>query len=272
MSAAVDRIVVALDAVSEHTAAIGAAARLAQRWKTRLHGIFVVDDDLLRLAHMPFARQVTLGLGGETLTLQHAEGQMRLFAARARQELAASAQRHGLKWSFEVVRRGDATAGTAATGTYDFVVAGAMTRPIGAHFRVQCRAWLAEPSSAVSLLIHDRAAEGPVAVLLQDRKPVAERLLATAARVAAAGDVGLNVIVDPALAATPGFNTWFEAQIGETPTPVEVEPLPASQTVPQRLAGLHARLLALAAGSAEAKPDRLRELLTKVACDVLIVR
>ena len=83
MTAAVERVVVALDAASENRAAIGAAARLAARWKARLHGVFVEDDDLIRLAHLPFARQVTLGIGVEPLTLQHAERQIRVFAERA---------------------------------------------------------------------------------------------------------------------------------------------------------------------------------------------
>src|SRR4029077_3506266 len=54
MTSAVERVVVALDAASENRAAIGAAARLAARWKARLHGVFVEDDDLIRLAHLPF--------------------------------------------------------------------------------------------------------------------------------------------------------------------------------------------------------------------------
>ena len=70
MIGTIRRVVVALDAVSENRAAIDAAARLAARWKCRLHGVFVEDDELLRLAVLPFARQVTLGFGAETLTIE----------------------------------------------------------------------------------------------------------------------------------------------------------------------------------------------------------
>ena len=65
MTARIERVVVALDAVSENRATIDTAARLAARWRARLHGVFVEDDDLLRLANLPFARQVSLGVGVE---------------------------------------------------------------------------------------------------------------------------------------------------------------------------------------------------------------
>ena len=87
MKGKVDRIVVALDAASEHRAAIDTAARLAARWDAHLHGVFVEDDDLIRLAHLPFVRVVTLGAGVEAFDLQQAERQMRAFAERARRDL-----------------------------------------------------------------------------------------------------------------------------------------------------------------------------------------
>ena len=92
MTAGIERIVVVLDAASENRAAIGTAARLAARWKVHLHGVFVEDDDLIRLADLPFARQVTLGFGVEPLDLQQAERQMRAYAER---EDAAPAEGFG---------------------------------------------------------------------------------------------------------------------------------------------------------------------------------
>src|SRR5580704_10905661 len=133
MIGTIERVVVALDAVSENRAAIDAAARLAARWKVRLQGVFVEDEDLLRLANLPFARQVSLGAGVEILTMPRAERQLRVFADRARRDVMAAARRHGAEASFEIVRATSGS-GVAAVST-DFVVAGSLTRPIGGHFR-----------------------------------------------------------------------------------------------------------------------------------------
>src|SRR5258708_23244118 len=104
MTARIERVVVALDAVSENRAAIDAAVRLASRWHARLHGVFVEDDDLLRLANLPFARQVSLGAGVETLTLQQAERQLHACAGQARRDIAAAARRRNVECTFDGVR------------------------------------------------------------------------------------------------------------------------------------------------------------------------
>ncbi|HML11342.1 MAG TPA: universal stress protein, partial [Stellaceae bacterium] len=132
MTTEIERVVVALDATSENRAAIETAARLAARWKAHLHGVFVEDDDLMRLARLPFARQVTFGLGVETLNLQQARRQMNAFAERTRSELSAAARRHHVEWTFEVVRDA-AASGIGAAATTDFLVFGTATRPVGEH-------------------------------------------------------------------------------------------------------------------------------------------
>ena len=80
MSGPIDRVVVPLDAAAESRHAIETAARLAARAGAPLHGVFVEDEDLLRLASLPFARQFTLGAIAETLTTEHM-GQMMIMGA-----------------------------------------------------------------------------------------------------------------------------------------------------------------------------------------------
>src|SRR5215469_4429932 len=273
MTGGIERIVVALDAASENGTAITTAARLAARWKAHLHGVFVEDDDLIRLAHLPFARQVTLGFGIETLSLQQLRRQMRAFAERARHELAAAARRYQVEWSFEIAH--DAAAGRiAAVQITDFLVFGTTTRPIGGHFRVECRWWsVVEPGSSSLLLAHGDRREGAVAVLLQDRDPVSQRLVVVAAGLAEAQDGRLAVICPPGLANSPEFKTWLDNCLAGLPVTVEVDLSsmePAALT--RRLVELDCRLVALASGTPQAQSERLRELVAKVACDVLVVR
>jgi nucleotide-binding universal stress UspA family protein len=269
----VERIVVALDAASENRTAIGTAARLAARWKAKLHGVFVEDDDLIRLAHLPFARQVTLGFGVENLDLRQAERQMQAFAERARRELGAAANRLSVEWSFEIVR-GAAAGPIGAGSTEDFMVCGTTTRPIGGHFRVECRWWSAvEPGSASFLLAHRDWAEGTVATLLHDRAPASERLLDAAARLAEAHGGRLAVICAPELAKTSGFNAWLDSLLAGHAVQVELDLVSAEPTaLIRRVVELDCRVVALAAGAAQAQPDRLRDMVAKIACNVLVVR
>ena len=139
MTQGIKRVVVPLDAATETGTAIDTAARLAAFWRVPLRGVFIEDDELIGIAGLPFARQVTLGTGLEPLTKDHVEDHFRAFAERARRELGAAADRRGVRWSFEIVR-GPLAADTLR-GEHDFVVAGSVTHPIGDHFRISSRCW-----------------------------------------------------------------------------------------------------------------------------------
>ena len=135
----IKRVVVPLDAACETRNAIDTAVCLAAQWQVPLHGIFIEDEELISFAGLPFAHQITLGSGLEPLTKDHIEDHFRAFAERSRRELAAAAARHGIQWSFEVVR--GPLAAVSLGGEHDFLVAGATTRPVGDHFRVASRCW-----------------------------------------------------------------------------------------------------------------------------------
>ena len=82
MTQEIKRVIVPLDAASETGTAIDTAAHLAARWRVPLHGVFIEDEELIDLAGLPFARQVTLGAGLELLTKEHIEDYFRAFAER----------------------------------------------------------------------------------------------------------------------------------------------------------------------------------------------
>lgn len=101
----VRRILVALDASPHSMAALQAAAELASRLGAELSGIFVEDINLVRLADMPFAREVSHY--SSTLTKfdrQQMERELRAQAGRARRALAIMAERSRLRSSFHVTR------------------------------------------------------------------------------------------------------------------------------------------------------------------------
>lgn len=270
----IERVVLPLDAASESRAAIDTAVRLAARARAPLHAIFVEDENLLSLAGLPFARQFTLGAGAETLTTGQLERHLRAAAGRVRQELFAVARRHGVECTFEVVR-GDSSSALAAASEHDLVVAGGQSRPIGRHFRLECRWWAAlDAAPGPFLLVHHAGSPtGAVVILLRDRSIASRRLIAAAAQVAAATDRTLTVICPPAVADRDGFEQWLGEQLAGTAVRLQVEVAPAEAAqLRARIAELGCRTLAVEAGGAEGGGERLREFVEHFACDILIVR
>ena len=170
MNDQIGRVVIPLDAASEGGTAIETAARLAARANAPLHGIFVEDEDLLSLANLPFARQVTLGAGTEPLTVERVEQQLRAAAERVRQAIAAAAERHGVDWSFEGVR-GSLESVLSGISKGDLVVASALSRPIAGQFRLEGRWWASISAAPGSLLMTRRAWEtgGAVLIMMRDK-------------------------------------------------------------------------------------------------------
>jgi len=271
MTARIERVVVALNAVSETRAPIETAVRLAARWQARLHGVFIEDDNVLRFAALPFARQVSLGAGVETLTLQQVERQLHAFAERARRDLERAARRLGVEWSFDVVR-GAAVAGASES---DFVVTGAASRPVGGHFRVEYHWWsMVHPSATAFLLAsRDWGTPGSIVALLEKRDPAAERLLDAAAQVAEAGGGRLIVVCPAELAADEEFGTWLGRRLARHAAPVEIDLAPADPAaLIRRVVELECRLVAVSAEDARSRPENLRALLGGIGCDALVVR
>jgi nucleotide-binding universal stress UspA family protein len=269
----IKRVVVPLDAASETGTAIDTAARLAARWRVPLHGVFIEDQELIGLAGLPFARQVTLGTGAEPLTRDHVEDHFRAFADRVRHELAAAADRHGVEWSFEVVRA--LLAADALGGEDDFIVIGAVTRPIGGHFRIASRCWSWTATITRPFLLAKREWEsgGTVFTLLRRRGPQSARTLGIAAQIAAFGGSSLTVAGTPDLAGSDDFAAWVAGLLDGHSLNLQTEPVaPEPAALRQRIIDLDCRLLVLEAVEHDPGPDDLREFAEHLACDVLIIR
>jgi nucleotide-binding universal stress UspA family protein len=275
VTAPIERVVVPLDAASENPAALDTAARLAARAKAPLHGIFVEDEDLLRLASLPFARQITLGAGAESFTAERVELHLQAAAERARQDLVATAKRHAVDCTFEIVRGASEIVLSGVTER-DLVVAGALTRAIAGDFRVECRWWSSiEVATGPFLLTRGGWDDGvgSVVMLLHDRGPASVRLLEAAAQAAAARGGALTVICPPAVVGADGFETWIAERLAAFSVRAQIE---VAQDEPaalrRRLGELACRLLAVDVGRSEGHAGRLREFHESFACDILFVR
>jgi nucleotide-binding universal stress UspA family protein len=274
MSPPIERIVVPLDATSENRTAIDRAVRLAARTHAPLHGIFVEDEDLLRLVRLPFARQVTSDAGARPLTPEDAELYLRIAADRSRRDLFAAAQRQQVTCSFEIIRGGGEAALCAVTER-DLIVAGGLTRPVGRHFRVECRWWSSIEVTLAPFLLarHDWAAGEETVALLRDRGPTAARLLDAAVQIAQAQDGTLTLVFPPAVADAGDLDTWLAEQLRGRPVRLKLEAEPLELAALRRRIGrLDCGLLAVEVGLAVGRAKRVRELVEGFSCDVLIVR
>jgi hypothetical protein len=273
MAQNIERIVVPLDAASETATAIDTSVRLAARWHVPVHGVFIEDEELIGLASLPFARQVTLGAGAEPLTKGQVEDHFRAAAERVRRELAAAAERHDVTWSFEVTR--GPLAADMLAGKHDLVVAGAMTRPIGGHFRLSSRGWSWMEVATRPFLLAKRAWEtgGSVLTLLRGRGPQSAQTLGIAAQIAGFHSRTLTVAGAFDLAGPDNFAAWVSGLLEGHSLNLETErEVLEPAALRQRILELDCRLLVLEAGEQNGPTEDLRELVEHLTCDVLIIR
>ena len=167
---------VACDPTPPGSAALAAAAALAASLQAELAGLFVEDINLLRMAALPFTRE--LGLASALLRpieITDIEREFRRHAERARKALEEAALASSLRWSFQVIRGQPLAAALSAASDADLLVVGGTAHAAAAA---------AIPQKGTGSL---KAARGlrtrPVAVLY-DGSPQAERALALAAALA----------------------------------------------------------------------------------------
>ncbi len=192
----VRRILVALDASTHSLAALAAAADLAAAMEAELEGLFVEDINLVRLAGLPFAREVRHTASLEALDSLTMERALKAQAAQARQALAAAAGRAQVHWSFRVVRGHVAQEVLAAASQVDLVTLGKQGRSRSPGARLGSTALRVASGALGALLLveHGEPLRQPVLVVY-DGSEGTERALEAAARLAKAGGTQLAVLL-----------------------------------------------------------------------------
>jgi nucleotide-binding universal stress UspA family protein len=195
------RILVALDASAPSLAALEAAADLAFRLRAELAGLFVEDEDLMRLAALPFAR----AFSPDAADLSHIDPEamrraLRAQADRARRALEAVARRHRVTSSFRVARGQTTTTLLEAARDFDLLglgKAGGTPAP-RARLGGTARVALARCQCATLMLQRDGEPHDRVVALFTG----SDRALAVAVVLARDLGAGLDVAAVGADAAT----------------------------------------------------------------------
>lgn len=192
---AVRRILVALDASSNSREALATAVNLAATLRSEIHGIFVEDINLLRLAELPFAREVQFA--NHALRQLEMEGLQRRLRARAailRHELEEVTSEHKITSTFRVSRGPVERELLAAAQDHDVLVVGRLGHTVlnRLHLGSTARAVMTRAASAV-LLVKTDVAAGPI-IALYDGSATGLRALRLAADLAEQGG-DLRVLV-----------------------------------------------------------------------------
>lgn len=193
------RILVALDASAHSLAAAEAAADLAAAMQAEVDGLFVEDINLIRLASLPFAREVRSTACVASLDLEQMERALKAQAAEARRAMESAARRARVQWSFRVARGRVAHEVLAAAAGADLVTLGKLGRSRSQQARLGSTVLrvLAGPPIAL-LVVQQWRARGrglrPVLVVY-DGSEDSGGALDAAARLAEAQGVPLTVLL-----------------------------------------------------------------------------
>jgi hypothetical protein len=268
----VRRIAVACDAACDIRVAVEAAAALAGRWNAALHGVFLEDENLHRLAALPFGRQVTLSPAvSESFSSQDLDKLSSALGAAMRRTVAEAAAQHGLEWSFGIVRDLPTAAALAGIEADILIVEGA-TRPFFGSWHPRS-AWdtLAEEYGRTVLIRRGaRARPGTILILLSKH---ADHQKALASGFTIAGPEGeIAVLVRDGSQSDVKSAKQIAERLGAAHKRyVPLEPAPADMSALLRqIERRNPALIVIDAGDADG--HSVRDLLAGTLCDVLLVR
>lgn len=271
------RILVALDASPHSLAALEAAVDLAASFDAELIGLFVEDVNLLRLADLPFTREIGLfSARRRQIEVHEVERQLRGQARRVRRTFTVVTQRMAVHGTFRVARGTITSKLLDAAADADMIILGkagwspTRRRQMGSTARA-----VALESSALTVVLQDGTRLCSPIMLIYGDSPLAQKTLAVAARlVEEEAEWALNVVIlaDDAEEADRLEDEAAEWLEGHALTaeyyPAIGEPVPKLR----RLIGQRCGTLILPADSALLRDQDLTVLLEDVDVPVMIVR
>lgn len=196
---AVLRVLVALDPADPRGEVLDAVASLGDA-ETFLEGLFVEDTNILQLARLPIAREVTLTSGNvRALDISSVERQLRAQASLVRRAFESAATRLHVQHSFRIARGNVIAELTESAQQFDVLIIGRARR------LARQRSWLGQAVHAVGrhapktvIFVQGTWQTGRSVVVLPDGFEQESRALATAARIATKDRLDLTVLAEAA--------------------------------------------------------------------------
>ncbi|MDH5513638.1 MAG: hypothetical protein OEY45_00580 [Gammaproteobacteria bacterium] len=149
--ATVRRILVTLNAAGSGQPALEAAVRLAAILGAELEGVFVEDIDLIRLAELPFLRELRpTSLAEESISTQRMQRELRTLARHAERMLEQAAREVGVRWTFQVWRGRAEAASLTKAFSADIISLGRVSSRVSSRVRGTIRAHARQPRNAIN--------------------------------------------------------------------------------------------------------------------------
>ncbi|HYM33074.1 MAG TPA: universal stress protein [Candidatus Cybelea sp.] len=161
------RILVAMDSMTDCRDTVRMAADLAERLQGELEGLFIEDIDLINLAALPFAHEITFSASSRPLDSGAMEQALKVQARQMRDLLVEAAERRRLSWRFRTARGQVLSELSLAATETNFVALGRSLQTRLRQGKASTRTTAAASSTTTLLLSQyaDVPLEGPVIVL-----------------------------------------------------------------------------------------------------------
>ncbi|NIA71451.1 hypothetical protein HBA54_22925 [Pelagibius litoralis] len=269
------RVLVVLDSTAANDEVLGTAATIASAEACELTGLFIEDQDLLRLAALPFAHEVQLARAiTRRLEPELVRQDLRALASQARVAIAKHAALHRLTWSFQEVHGRTDEQILLAANAGDII---AMTRRVGplasfTHVSGQARTIAARAPGPLLLTGELQAARRGTTVLPYDASLTADRMLGLASNLASARGEPLEIIL---LGETARGIKDFEERIRSATGRVQVPPLrllvPRDRAIAvRRLCELDRGLLMLPADISYFESAQIGQIIEKARVPIVL--
>lgn len=265
------RILVAVDAAPSSTGVLETAAQLARAFDAELNGIFVEDINLLRLAGLPFARELTWSTAVELhLDYQRMERALRGHAAHAQQAVVNITTQLKQHASLQIVRGQVIEELLRAAEGVDLFVLGKGGKIRGARIGVIARQVVQQAHCSV-LLVQQNVQHHNAVMTRFSGNPRCEQLLYAAALMARALQKTLQVQI--AASSPADFHRLREQcrqRLGQVPLSVSYRNISGEAAYPNQQVPRD-ESVGIAVIDAESDSIELGTRLAKLECSALLV-
>jgi nucleotide-binding universal stress UspA family protein len=178
----IKRILVALDASPNSLAALEAAVDLATRFDAELAGLFVEDENIFRLADLPFVNEVGYFTGiSRQLGSADLQRQLRVQSRMVRRIFSGISQRAQIRWQFHTARGPVVREVLTAASEADVLVLGRTGKSLRPHSRLGSTvSGILREQFGLLLIMHEGHAAHPPLAIVYDGSPTADRALRAA--------------------------------------------------------------------------------------------
>lgn len=194
---AIRSILVTLDASPYSARRARAAAELAAEFGAELVGLFVEDINLLNLAALPIAREVSpFSSAMRQLNREQLQREFRTQSEAVRRTLAAAADARGVDWTFRVVRGAVTSAIIAEAATADLIILGRMTWPPAGTRRLGSTVrMILQEGQGLTMIVHEEVSFSVPVTLVFDGSELGEKALKVAIKLSKLRDGNTNVLI-----------------------------------------------------------------------------